>query len=84
MTISKLGGLLNLLEASSGAMSIRELARELDTSQDRVESMLDYWVRKGKITVSATHTDCGSCGVKGDCSFVLEMPRVYELVAEES
>ena len=80
MTTSKLSRLITLLEKSSGALSIRELARELELSQERVESMMDYWVRKGKIRVSAKLAECGSCGGKGDCPFVLELPRVYELV----
>jgi hypothetical protein len=82
MASSKLRILLDLFEGSSGAVSIRDIARELDVSQDRVGSMMQYWIRKGKIRVSGVGTDCGSCGAGGDCPFILDMPRTYELVKE--
>ena len=82
MTTSKLSRLLTLFEGSSGAITIRELARELDISQGRVESMMEYWIRKGKINKSTSQTECGSCSELGDCPFILEMPRTYELVTE--
>ena len=80
MTTSKLSSLLIKIEESSGAYSIQALARELDITPARVESMLDYWVRKGKIQSSTNLTACAKCSAQGDCPFVLEMPRTYELV----
>ena len=80
MTTSKLRDLLTIIEGSSGAYSIQSLARELDLTAERVESMLEYWVQKGKIQSSKNLTECGSCTVQGDCPFVLEMPRTFELV----
>ena len=80
MAISVLSKLLTLIEDSSGAYSIQGLARELDVSPAHVESMLEYWIRKGKIQSSKNLTECGSCTVQGDCPFVLEMPRTFELV----
>ena len=82
MKTSKLSTLLTKIEESSGAFSIQTLARELDLTPERVESMLEYWVRKGKIESSTILTECGSCSAQGDCPFVLEMPRTYELVKE--
>lgn len=82
MTISMLRNLLTIIEESSGAYSIQTLARELDVTPARVESMLEYWIRKGKIQPSTNLTECGSCSAQGDCPFVLEMPRTYELVKE--
>lgn len=82
MTTSKLSSLLTIIEKSSGAYSIQALARELDVTSARVENMLEYWVRKGKIQPSTNLTECGSCSAQGDCPFVLEMPRTYELVIE--
>jgi len=78
--MSKLSILLAKIEESSGAFSIQALARELDLSPERLESMLEYWIRKGKIQSSTKLTECGSCSSQGDCPFVLEMPRTYELV----
>ena len=80
MKTSKLSSLLTKIGESSGAFSIQALARELDLTPERVESMLEYWVRKGKIQSSTKLTECGSCSSQGDCPFVLEMPRTYELV----
>ncbi len=80
MKTSKLSNLLTKIEESSGAFSIQALARELDLTPERVKSMLEYWIRKGKIQSSTKLTECGSCSSQGDCPFVLEMPRTYELV----
>ncbi len=80
MATSILSKLLTLIEESSGAYSIQALARELDVTPAHVESMLEYWIRKGKINTSTNLTECGSCSAQGDCPFVLEMPRTYELV----
>ena len=80
MTTSKLSSLLTKIKESSGAFSIQALARELDLTPERVESMLEYWVRKGMIESSTKLTECGSCSSQGDCPYVLEMPQTYELV----
>jgi len=82
MTASKLSRLLTVLERASGAITVRELARELDISQGRVESMMDYWISKGKIKNSTSQTECGNCSEQGDCPYILEMPRTFELVKE--
>ena len=83
MKTSKLSNLLTKIEESSGAFSIQALARELDLTPERVKSMLEYWIRKGKIQSSTKLTECGSCSSQGDCPFVLEMPRTYELVTSQ-
>ena len=81
--MSKLSNLLTKIEESSGAFSIQALARELDLTPERVESMLEYWVRKGKIQSSTKFTECGSCSSQEDCPFVLEMPKTYNLVTSQ-
>ena len=83
MKTSKLSNLLTKIEESSGAFSIQALARELDLTPERVESMLEYWVRKGKIKNSASQAECGSCSAFSECPFILEMPKTYELVIED-
>jgi len=82
MTTSKLSRLLLLFEGSSSAISVRELARELDISQGQVESMMEYWISKGRIKISTSQDECGNCSAVGECPFILEMPRTYELVKE--
>ena len=83
MTTSKLSRLLTIFEGSSGVISVRELARELDISQGQVESMMDYWISKGRIKISASQDECGNCSAVGECPFILEMPRTFELVKED-
>jgi hypothetical protein len=80
MTASTLGRLLSLFENSPGSLSIASLARELDISPGRVEEMVEFWIRKGRIKASSQLTDCGTCSVQGGCPFILEMPRTFEIV----
>jgi len=82
MTASTLSRLLISIEESSGAISIPALAAALDLSPTRVENMVEFWVRKGRIRLSSPLTDCGSCSSQGDCPFILEMPKTFELVCE--
>lgn len=83
MTTTTLRRLLTVFEESSGAQSIQSLASILDLRPERVESMVDFWVRKGRIRVLISPSDCGSCSALGDCPFILEMPRTYELVRDQ-
>lgn len=82
MATSTLGKLLSLFESSPGALSVGSLARELDISPCRVEEMMEFWIRKGRIKASSNLIECGTCSVQGDCPFVLEMPRTYELISD--
>lgn len=82
MATSTLGKLMTFFENSSGALSVTSLARELDVSPGRAEEMVEFWVMKGRIKSSSNLTECGGCSAQGDCPFVLEMPRTYELVDE--
>lgn len=82
MTTTTLSRLLKVIQESSGTLSVQSLATQLELKQERVESMVDFWVRKGRIKVSNTPADCGSCAVQGDCPFILEMPQTYELIQE--
>lgn len=81
MSRTSLRRLLNLFEESQGALSIPYLAKELGVTTGRVESLVDFWVQKGKIRISTSLSACGSCGVKGDCPLVFDLPKVYELVS---
>jgi hypothetical protein len=83
MANTKLSALLKQIEESSGVISLPNLARDLEVSRARLEGMVEYWIRNGKIRVSATLSDCGSCGILDNCPFALEMPRTYELVINE-
>ncbi len=80
MIESSLRRLIDLLESSRGMLSIQDLARELDLSPGRVEGMVEFWIRKGRIQIVSGQPDCAACGIKGECSLAVDLPRVYELV----
>lgn len=78
---STLRQVLSAFEDSREPRSLSQIARELDVSPVRLEGMIQYWVRKGKIRQAASYGSCGTCGHNdGRCPFVLAMPRQYELV----
>jgi hypothetical protein len=79
MATSTLRQVLNVFEEASGPLSLSNVAHQLDVSQGHLESMIQYWVRKGRIRETAAGKECGSCGLNGECPFVMEMPRSYEL-----
>jgi hypothetical protein len=83
MSQSTLRQVLTIFETAEEPLSLPQIARELDVSAARLEEMIQFWVRKGKIRMSGSMTDCGTCGKNGACPFVLAMPRTYELVREE-
>ena len=82
MSKSTLRQVLTTFE-QGGSRSLSQIARDLDVSPARLEGMIQYWVRKGKIRETVSYTECGTCGHDANsCPFVLEMPRHYELVRE--
>ena len=84
MANTTLSKLLEKFEEMSGGLSIQALASELELRPAQVESMVDFWINKGKIRVSTNPSECGSCSVQGDCPFILEMPRTFELVNDHA
>jgi hypothetical protein len=85
MTKSTLSQVLAAFEDNSGPLTMNQIAHNLGISQARLEGMIQYWVRKGKLREAVNLTDCGTCGRgPGDCPFTMELPRTYELVTEDS
>ncbi|WP_420643878.1 FeoC-like transcriptional regulator [Candidatus Leptofilum sp.] len=82
MSQSTLRQVLTIFETAVTPLSLPQIARQLDVSPQRLETMIQHWVRKGKIRESGSLTECGSCGQHGACPFVMEMPRTYELARE--
>jgi len=82
MATSTLSKLLDIFEEMSGALSIQTMASELEIRPAQVESMVDFWINKGRIRVSTDPSECGSCSAQGNCPFILEMPKTFELVKE--
>ena len=80
MVETKLRKLITIFEDNTEPLSIHCLAKELDITPERVEGLVDFWVRKGRIKPSVGGSNCGSCGVIGDCPFVFDVAGMYELV----
>lgn len=83
MSQSKLRQVLTKFETASGPLSLPQIAHELNLPPERLNMMVQHWVRKGKIRESGSLTECGSCGKNGSCAFVMEMPRTYELASDD-
>jgi hypothetical protein len=76
---SKLRQVLTVFETADSPLSLPQIARDLDIPPDRLEGMIQHWVRRGKIRETGSPAGCGSCGHQTGCPFVMEMPRRYEL-----
>lgn len=83
MSQSKLRQVLTIFENANGSLSLPQIAQDLDVSQERLESMIQHWVRKGKIRQDAAPDDCETCGTEDSCPFVMELPRKFELATDE-
>ena len=78
---STLKQILELFELASRPLTLPEMARILGLEQEMLESMIEYWVRKGKIRESGdTASQCVLCGESEACPFIMKSPRRYELV----
>lgn len=79
---STLRQVLAIFENTNAPLSLPQISRELGVSTEALDGMLQYWVRKGKLKETAASRECGSCGSKNGCAFVLELPHSYELVSD--
>lgn len=84
MSKSTLSQVLAAFEESTAPKTLTQIARDLDLSPARLEGMIQYWVRKGKLRETTSFADCGTCGRGENCPFVVELPRSYELAAEDA
>ncbi|MFL7838048.1 MAG: FeoC-like transcriptional regulator [Candidatus Promineifilaceae bacterium] len=85
MTKSTLSQVLTAFEDNREPLTMNQIAGRLGISIPRLEGMIQYWVRKGRLRENVNRTDCGTCGRgEGECPFTLELPRTYELVTEDS
>jgi hypothetical protein len=81
VSVSPLRRVLEVFERAGSPIALGQVARELDLPDERLEGMIEHWIRKGRIRESA-QPDCGSCGVRGRCPFVMTMPRSLELATD--
>jgi hypothetical protein len=80
MALSRLSRILNLFLKSDTPLSLGYIAYQLEISPDLAESMLEYWIRRGRIKVAAEEINCGSCGINQSCPYVDQLPVSYSLV----
>jgi hypothetical protein len=45
--------------------TLDEMARRVGVTRDEVESMIDYWVRRGRLTVDRIGRGCAGSGCAG-------------------
>ena len=80
---SQLREVLNRFSDQSAPISIQKMAREMKLEVGVLQGMIEYWIRKGKLReVVGNHTGCTTCGIKGECPFIMTLPRYYELADE--
>lgn len=82
--MSKLRQVLQVFEEAEGPLSLSQVAYDLDLPPDRLEAMIDHWMRRGKIRSGSALSNCGTCGDQDGCPFVVDLPRSYELVTDQS
>jgi hypothetical protein len=66
-------------------MAVSSLQQVLDYFEDLspglVGSMVDFWVRKGRIQrLDLGGGQCGGCSSKGSCPLIAELPECYQVV----
>jgi hypothetical protein len=85
---------LEELKTARGPVNMNDLARQLGVDRDVLESMIEFWVRKGRlqdddqalaaILETCTGGDCaGSCPGPQACPFVMKMPRTFSLPSDD-
>jgi hypothetical protein len=86
---------LEELKTAQGPVNMNELARQLGVDRDVLQSMIEFWVRKGRlqdddqalvaVLEACTSGDCaGSCPGPQGCPFVMKMPRTFSLPSDDS
>lgn len=80
---TQLREVLNRFVDQTEPLSVTQMAREMQLELGVLHGMIAYWVQKGKLREVSSAKTCGSCGVKGHCPFVVDLPRYYELVGDD-
>lgn len=80
MTASKLSRMLALFREVEDPISLGYIAQQLEITPQMAESMLDFWIRKGRIRQASQPVDCGGCGINGSCPYIYQLPISYQLV----
>ncbi|MBZ0306278.1 MAG: FeoC-like transcriptional regulator [Anaerolineae bacterium] len=76
--MTSLRDVLAVFESSPAPLSVEAAARHLTVERGILESMVNFWVQKGKLRP----VNCASCGLNGSCPILARMPLMYEVVRE--
>jgi hypothetical protein len=80
---SQLREVLSRFETYRMPVSVAQMAQEMQLEPGVLYSMIDYWVRKGKLREVNSHQQtCHTCGIKTGCPFIVALPRYFERVTE--
>ncbi len=74
---------LEQFEQTQTAVSLPQMARALGIERGMLQTMIDYWVRKGKLREVGAPV-CQTCGSASGCPFIVALPRCYELATADS
>ncbi len=74
---------LRAFETADRPRTLKHLARELDITPGLLDSMIQHWVRKGKLRPIHAGTACTTCGSAGQCAFITPLPPTYALVTDD-
>lgn len=74
--MTSLRDVLAVFESSPAPLSVEAAAHRLHMERGLLESMVDFWVRKGKLRP----VNCQACGLRGNCPILAKMPTLYETV----
>ena len=80
-----LNQLLHEFETAAEPVNLNDLARRLSVEQSALEGMIQFWVRKGRISDSKTgvKVSCAaSCPGADSCPFTAKLPRQFTLNEE--
>jgi len=83
--MSQLRDVLDRFAEQRGPLSVNRMAKDMGVTPAMLNDMIGYWVRKGKLReVNSGGQACTTCGVKSACPFVVNLPRYYELVTDDT
>jgi hypothetical protein len=73
---------LEAFEEAETTIRLDALSHELGIDTGTLDNMLQHWVRRGLIreVQNVISAQCGGCGVRSECPFVMPLPRRYLLV----
>ena len=79
---NRLRSVLEIIQEAKVPLSLGYVAHTLNISPEMAENLLQFWIQKGTIDELDSDTDCGSCGINGECPFVYQLPTRYQLVVD--